>query len=839
VTAASGTSYQWQENAGSGWANLSNSGNYSGVTSNTLTINNITEVMEGYQYRTLLNNASACYAANSTPSTLSITNVWKGTVSSDWGNATNWWGDVVPDINCQYVIVPDVSPNYFPVLTGSETREVRNIVIRKNASVTVTGSATLQVRGAIYADIDNSTFGYLDGINGRIELTGGTSHTYSDTDTAQIIAGSLFKTRTLKDLKITNPLSATVKSTSGDTLNITGTLSFGNVNNAILNTGNNITLISNANGTAALADITNNLSNSGNNINGDVIVERYINTGTGVGQHGKAWEFMAIPTTGQTVKQSWMENGNLASTNYGTQITGSGGQAAGYDLYSAAPSMKFYNPNVASEWEGISNPGISIYNPKGYMVFVRGDRSIPGPFTPAIPTRLRTKGKLFTYNVTVPLEANIFSSIGNPYASAIDMRKVVAQSPDVDKFFTVWVSALEGNFGYGAYVTYSLSGSDFISTPGGVVNNYVESGRAFFIQSIGGNGGNIIFNETSKKGNSSVISRMQTPRGKIAQLRTNLYGMNGSGTYLADGTLHEFSDTFNTSIDGNDARKLFNSAENLVISSQKKSLIIERTKTPTEKDTLFFNLTGVAKQKYRFEFVSKGMSASELEGYLEDNYLNSRTPLNMEDTTVLEFTVNNIQASYSPSRFRIIFKALPVSITFFDAQSKGRDVQVQWKMVHEKNMWQYEIERSADGINFTKQQTITATNEGSSNYNWRNENLLPGYYYYRIKSIDNNGKIEYTEKTKVLVGNDRAVIVVSPNPIADGVIQLQMWNMPGGKYGFRLMNNLGQQIISKQIERSEGSSIETINLAHPVSHGVYQLEITQPSGELKNIKIVK
>jgi hypothetical protein len=53
------------------------------------------------------------------------------------------------------------------------------------------------------------------------------------------------------------------------------------------------------------------------------------------------------------------------------------------------------------------------------------------------------------------------------------------------------------------------------------------------------------------------------------------------------------------------------------------------------------------------------------------------------------------------------------------------------------------------------------------------------------------------------------------------------------------MNNLGQQIISKQIERSEGSSIEIINLAHPVSHGVYQLEITQPGGELKSIKIVK
>jgi hypothetical protein len=66
-----------------------------------------------------------------------------------------------------------------------------------------------------------------------------------------------------------------------------------------------------------------------------------------------------------------------------------------------------------------------------------------------------------------------------------------------------------------------------------------------------------------------------------------------------------------------------------------------------------------------------------------------------------------------------------------------------------------------------------------------------------------------------------------------------MLNMPSGKYGFRLMNNLGQVIISKQIERNEGSNIETINLARPVSRGVYQLEVTQPGGELKNIKVVR
>ena len=80
------------------------------------------------------------------------------------------------------------------------------------------------------------------------------------------------------DLQISSPHGAAVdpmaKSYNGtsynDTLNITGTLSFGNVNNVTLHTGDNITLVSNANGTARVADITNSDStnNSGNKFDG-------------------------------------------------------------------------------------------------------------------------------------------------------------------------------------------------------------------------------------------------------------------------------------------------------------------------------------------------------------------------------------------------------------------------------------------------------------------------------------------------------------------------------------------------------------------------------------------
>ena len=78
-----------------------------------------------------------------------------------------------------------------------------------------------------------------------------------------------------------------------------------------LNAGNgNLTIKSSVTETGQVGDLT------GHDITGNVTVERYINT---LG-HGKAWDFLAIPTKGQTVKQSWMENGILTSTGFGTQI---------------------------------------------------------------------------------------------------------------------------------------------------------------------------------------------------------------------------------------------------------------------------------------------------------------------------------------------------------------------------------------------------------------------------------------------------------------------------------------------------------------------------------------
>jgi hypothetical protein len=66
VTATgTGLTYQWQVNIGTGFANVSNGGVYSGVTTATLTITGVTAGMNGFLYQVIVSGASAPAAMSS------------------------------------------------------------------------------------------------------------------------------------------------------------------------------------------------------------------------------------------------------------------------------------------------------------------------------------------------------------------------------------------------------------------------------------------------------------------------------------------------------------------------------------------------------------------------------------------------------------------------------------------------------------------------------------------------------------------------------------------------------------------------------------------------------
>lgn len=68
----SGLTYQWQENTGSSWVDITNGGMYSGATSNQLSLANVQTAHTGYQYRCVVNGLCPVSPNTSSAATLTV-----------------------------------------------------------------------------------------------------------------------------------------------------------------------------------------------------------------------------------------------------------------------------------------------------------------------------------------------------------------------------------------------------------------------------------------------------------------------------------------------------------------------------------------------------------------------------------------------------------------------------------------------------------------------------------------------------------------------------------------------------------------------------------------------
>jgi hypothetical protein len=547
-----------------------------------------------------------------------------------------------------------------------------------------------------------------------------------------------------------------------------------------------------------------------------------------------------------------MENKTPGIVGYGAQFTGTT-STTGYDGTSVAPSVKSWDPEIGN-WKELSNTNNPLFDTTGYFAFVRGDRSVSTASQPAKPTTLRSKGTILTgdQSRTAPVQTpdNVFFSIGNPYPSAVDMTKVQATingSIAPLPFFYVWNPGRSDGYYYvGAWNTYVLDIYDGHYKPvpdDGSGSDILESGQAFLMQVNQSHTTTVTFKEDYKITSGLTRPfREQTAKGNTAQLVTNLLTVKADGiTFLADGTLQQFDKSYSDKLDRYDARKITNSANNISLKNSGVNLIVERRAPLTEQDTIQFNLAGMAKQNFRLEFKAQGLSSENVEGFVEDTYLDTRTPLNMEGTTNVDFAVTSDKGSYAANRFRIVFKTavvLPVKFVSVTAVQKEEGIEVAWKTENEKAVKQYDVEKSVDGVSYKKAYTVAATNNGAGSYNWLDEQATPGDNYYRIRMEDESGKISYSDVVKVSIPLGKPSIGIYPNPITDGIIHLQLVNQPKGRYGLRLLNPLGQTIIAKQVEHAGGNATENIKWDYNLAHGVYQLQVLKPDGKIQVIKVM-
>lgn len=137
--------------------------------------------------------------------------------------------------------------------------------------------------------------------------------------------------------------------------------------------------------------------------------------------------------------------------------------------------------------------------------------------------------------------------------------------------------------------------------------------------------------------------------------------------------------------------------------------------TIKQNDTIFLNLANVKLQHYSFQVIAENLYKPGLASFLVDKYLNIKTPLAIDGSTIINFSVVNAAGSFATNRFMIVFsdlETLPVTLTSLKAYLQGNGINVAWKVESERNIKEYEVEKSLDGNTFSSITINSATANG-------------------------------------------------------------------------------------------------------------------------------
>jgi hypothetical protein len=560
-------------------------------------------------------------------------------------------------------------------INGTQSSMFHHVYLSNAAGVqmnlnTAMGGTISTVSGSLYFN------GYTLTMGGKIDLAYTNPNAFNVTNTSNLnITGNAAagngiyfdpSANTIHDLTIASGATGTL----GNALNITPGTSFGTVTaDGNFNAAGFLTIKSDVNGTARIAQ-------SAGNITGFTTVERYI-------PPRRAWRFMSVPTKDDTLtfRTAWQEGVNNPSLSvrydphpgYGTQITYDNNSSIGFDVNTTwNPSLKIWLQN-SNNWSTFS-PN-TLYNHinawDGYCLFVRGSRAVDlNLATSAIPdaTILRTKGVVYNgawSKSYTGLVAGNELLVGNPYASSVDISSMLTGSTGINnnKFY-VWDPALAGSYGVGGYVTYSNGIMAPITANYPTATTIIQANQAFLVQATSANV-TINFNQSDKTPAEKNIFARQAGFAPLA-IYTNLLTPTGDSLTLTDGVAAGIGNSFTANNDEDNAPKLWNFVENMSLYRNGKYLAIEFRPLPVLTDTLFYRMY-LKQQPYTLQIFARNVSTNKpIKAWLVDNYLKTKTALNLNDTTKYNFTPNPDTTSYR-NRFMIVFNkqfvATPAPVT--------------------------------------------------------------------------------------------------------------------------------------------------------------------------------
>lgn len=167
---------------------------------------------------------------------------------------------------------------------------------------------------------------------------------------------------------------------------------------------------------------------------------------------------------------------------------------------------------------------------------------------------------------------------------------------------------------------------------------------------------------------------------------------------------------------------------------------------------------------------------------------------------------------------------LPVTYTGIQAKLSASSVQVNWYVASEVNTMKYVVERSGDDSKFVEIGSVSALKKSA--YNYTDLNPLSGNNYYRVKGVDADGTLSYSDVAQVAFSLSGNGAQIYPNPVV-AELKIKLNQIFTDKlYNFTLTDITGKIQFNASVNGKNLQSIYPINVSN-LSKGMYFLTIKQ------------
>ncbi|HKZ67005.1 MAG TPA: T9SS type A sorting domain-containing protein [Chitinophagaceae bacterium] len=180
---------------------------------------------------------------------------------------------------------------------------------------------------------------------------------------------------------------------------------------------------------------------------------------------------------------------------------------------------------------------------------------------------------------------------------------------------------------------------------------------------------------------------------------------------------------------------------------------------------------------------------------------------------------------------------LPLTLISFTAKRQDNITQLAWTTANEFNMNRFVIERSDDNIRFYTIGESPARNSGNTEkYFGRDNRAINGIAYYRLRSIDIDGKEKLSPVVTVTDSNTNNLLNLGLNPVNDHIILLAT---PGlrGLFDYQVTSMNGQLMQQGKLSISNGGQYKLL-LKDNVRSGTYLLKVNNGSQSF-TFKLIK